>query len=163
MSNEASPGRKVIVSCAVTGSIHVPSLSPFLPITPEQIAESAVEAGEAGAAILHLHARDPETGRPSPDPDLFAKFLPAIKARTDGVINITTGGGHGMTVEERTRAARRFQPELCSLNMGSMNFGLFPMIDRIGTFNHAWEHEYLDDSRDFIFRNTFKDIEIDRA
>jgi uncharacterized protein (DUF849 family) len=151
--------RKVIVSCAITGSIHVPSLSPHLPITPEQIAASAVEAGAAGAAILHLHARDPETGQPSPDPDLFGRFLPAITAQSDSVVNITTGGGHGMTVEERTLAARRFQPELCSLNMGSMNFGLFPMIDRIGVFQHDWERGYLERSRDFIFRNTFQDIE----
>jgi uncharacterized protein (DUF849 family) len=150
---------KVIVSCAVTGSIHVPSQTPHLPITPEQIAEGAVGAAEAGAAIVHLHARDPETGRPTPDPDVFGQFLPAIKARSDVVINITTGGGHGMTLDERTRAARVFQPELCSLNMGSMNFGLFPLAERIGQFQHAWEPEYLEMTRDFIFRNTFKDVE----
>jgi uncharacterized protein (DUF849 family) len=150
---------KVIISCAVTGSIHVPSQSPHLPLTPGQIAESAIGAAEAGAAIVHLHARDPETGRPTPDPDVFARFLPQIKENSDVVINITTGGGHGMTVEERTRAANRFEPELCSLNMGSMNFGLFPVLDRVSTFQHAWEPEYLEMTRDFIFRNTYKDIE----
>jgi uncharacterized protein (DUF849 family) len=150
---------KVIISCAVTGSIHVPSQSPHLPLTPPQIAESAIGAAEAGAAIVHLHARDPETGRPTPDPDVFARFLPQIKENSNVVINITTGGGHGMTVEERTRAANRFEPELCSLNMGSMNFGLFPLLDRVSTFEHAWEPEYLEMTRDFIFRNTYKDIE----
>src|SRR5262245_59586705 len=150
---------KVIVSCAVTGSIHVPSQSRYLPITPEQIAESAIEAANAGAAIVHLHARDPENGRPTPDPDVFAQFLPEIRAGCDEVINITTGGGHGMTVEERTRAARTFKPELCSLNMGSMNFWLFPVLDRVSAFEHPWEPEYLEMTRDFIFRNTYKDIE----
>jgi uncharacterized protein (DUF849 family) len=150
---------KVIVSCAVTGSIHVPSQTPHLPITPQQIADDAVAAAEAGAAILHLHARDPENGRPTPDPEVFAQFLPEIASRCDAVINITTGGGHGMTVDERTQAARRFEPELCSLNMGSMNFGLFPVLDRISEFQHEWEPEYLEMTRDFIFRNTFADIE----
>jgi uncharacterized protein (DUF849 family) len=150
---------KVIVSCAVTGSIHIPSQSPYLPITPGQISEQAIGAAEAGAAIVHLHARDPENGRPTPDPAVFAQFLPAIKARCDVVINITTGGGQGMTVEERTRAAQTFKPELCSLNMGSMNFGLFPVLDRVRQFAHAWEPEYLEMTRDSIFRNTFEDIE----
>jgi 3,5-dioxohexanoate:acetyl-CoA acetone transferase len=150
---------KVIISCAVTGSIHVPSQTPYLPITPAEIAQGAIGAAEAGAAIVHLHARDPETGRPTPDPDVFAQFLPEIRERTDVVINITTGGGHGMTVEERTRAGRRFKPELCSLNMGSMNFGLFPVLDRISEFTHQWEPEYLEMTRDFIFRNTYADIE----
>jgi uncharacterized protein (DUF849 family) len=150
---------KVIVSCAVTGSIHVPSQTPHLPITPAQIAENAVGAAEAGAAIVHLHARDPETGRPTPDPEVFAEFLSDIAARCNVVINITTGGGHGMTVEERTQAARRFKPELCSLNMGSMNFGLFPVLDRVSEFEHPWEREYLENSRDFIFRNTYADVE----
>jgi uncharacterized protein (DUF849 family) len=150
---------KVIISCAVTGSIHIPSQTPHLPITPEQIADDAVGAAEAGAAVVHLHARDPETGRPTPDPDLFARFLPEIAGRSDVVVNITTGGGHGMTVEERTRAARTFEPELCSLNMGSMNFGLFPVADRVKEFKHQWEPEYLEMTRDFIFRNTYKDIE----
>ena len=150
---------KLIVSCAVTGSIHVPSQTPHLPITPEQIADAAIGAAQAGAAIVHLHARDPATGRPTPDPEVFGQFLPTIKARSDVVINITTGGGHGMTLEERTRAARVFEPELCSLNMGSMNFGLFPVAERIAEFRHPWEPEYLEMTRDFIFRNTFKDVE----
>ena len=154
----ARPG-KVIVTCAITGSIHVPSQTPHLPITPEEIADAAVGAADAGAAIVHLHARDPATGRPTPDPEVFAQFLPAIAARSDVVINITTGGGHGMTLEERTRAARAFKPELCSLNMGSMNFGLFPLLDRIAEFRHPWEPEYLAMTRDFIFRNTYEDIE----
>ena len=149
----------MIVSCAVTGSIHVPSQTPHLPITPAQIAENAVGAAEAGAAIVHLHARDPETGRPTPDPEVFGEFLPEIAARCNAVINITTGGGHGMTVEERTQAARTFKPELCSLNMGSMNFGLFPVLDRVSEFEHPWEREYLENSRDFIFRNTYADVE----
>lgn len=149
----------VIVSCAVTGAIHVPSLTPHLPVTPEQIAEQAVAAAEAGAAILHLHARDPETGQPTPDPDVFERFIPAIAERCDAVINVTTGGGHGMSLDERLAAARRFQPELCSLNMGSMNFGIFGMLDRVEHFQHAWEPEYLEMTRDYIFRNTFADIE----
>jgi uncharacterized protein (DUF849 family) len=152
-------GGPVIVSCAVTGSIHVPTQTPHLPITPQHIADDAVGAAAAGAAILHLHARDPVTGSPTPDPAVFAEFLPQIRARCDAVINITTGGGHGMTVEERTLAARTFKPELCSLNMGSMNFGLFPVLDRIRKFQHDWEPEYLAMTRDFIFRNTFQDME----
>jgi len=151
--------QKVIVSCAVTGSIHVPSQSPHLPITPDQIAEQAIGAAEAGAAIVHLHARDPQTGKPTPDPDVFAQFLPRIRAGCDAVINITTGGGHGMSLEERTAAATRFKPELCSLNMGSMNFGIFPMAASIKDFRHEWEPGYLEMTRDYIFRNTFKDIE----
>ena len=154
-----STSNKVIISCAITGAIHVPSLTPHLPVTPSQIAENAIGAAEAGAAIVHLHARDPEDGRPTPDPEVFSRFLPEIRAASDVVINITTGGGHGMSLEERTAAARRFQPELCSLNMGSMNFGLFPMLDRIGDFRYEWEPEYLEMTRDFIFKNTFKDIE----
>jgi uncharacterized protein (DUF849 family) len=155
----AAKQQSVIVSCAVTGAIHVPSSSPYLPITPEQIAENAIGAAEAGAAILHLHARDPQDGRPTPDPDVFAQFLPRIAQSTDAVINITTGGGHGMTLDERLAAARRFQPELCSLNMGSMNFGIFGMLDSIERFQHDWEPEYLEMTRDYIFRNTFKDLE----
>jgi uncharacterized protein (DUF849 family) len=153
------PTRKVIVSCAITGSIHVPSQSDHLPVTPSQIAEQAIGAAEAGATILHLHARDPETGRPSPDPDVFAQFLPEIRSRCDAVINITTGGGHGMSLEERTAAARRFSPELCSLNMGSMNFAIFGMAAGIKEFKNEWEPQYLEMTRDYIFRNTFKDIE----
>jgi uncharacterized protein (DUF849 family) len=128
-------------------------------VTPSQIAEQAIGAAEAGATILHLHARDPETGRPSPDPDVFAQFLPEIRSGCDAVINITTGGGHGMSLDERTAAARRFSPELCSLNMGSMNFGLFPVLGRVSEFEHPWEREYLENSRDFIFRNTYADVE----
>lgn len=150
---------KVIITCAVTGSIHVPTMSPYLPVTPDEIAASAVEAAEAGAAILHLHARDPANGRPSSDPDLFMQFLPKIRAGTDAVVNITTGGGHGMTLDERLAAATRAQPEMCSLNMGSMNFGLFPIQDKIKEFKHDWEPKYLEMTRDFIFKNTFADIE----
>src|SRR5215212_6662910 len=155
----ASASNKVIISCAITGAIHVPSLTPHLPITPSEITENAIGAAEAGAAVVHLHARDPEDGRPTPDPEVFARFLPEIGASSDVIINITTGGGHGMSLEERTAAARHFQPELCSLNMGSMNFGLFPMLGRVEGFRHEWEHDYLEMTRDFIFKNTFKDIE----
>ena len=151
--------RKAIVSCAVTGAIHVPSLTPHLPITPEQIAEQAIGAAEAGAAILHLHARDPKDGRPTPDPDVYAQFLPKIHAGTDAVINITTGGGLGMSLDERLAAVRRFNPELCSLNMGSFNFGIFPMAAGISDFKHDWEKPYLENTTDFIFKNTFADIE----
>lgn len=150
---------KVIVSCAVTGAIHVPSQSDALPVTPEQIADQAVGAAQAGAAILHLHARNPQTGAPTHDPDVFAEFLPEIRSRCDAVINITTGGGHGMSLEERTAAAARFAPELCSMNMGSMNFGIFPMAQGISSFKHEWEPRYLEMTRDYIFRNTFGDIE----
>jgi uncharacterized protein (DUF849 family) len=151
--------RKAIVSCAVTGAIHVPSLTPHLPITPEQIAEQAIGAAEAGAAILHLHARQPETGRPTPDPDVYARFLPEIHDSTDAVVNITTGGGLGMSLDDRLAAVRRFDPELCSLNMGSFNFGIFPMAAGISQFKYEWEHPYLEMTRDFIFKNTFIDIE----
>jgi uncharacterized protein (DUF849 family) len=151
--------RKVIITCAVTGSIHTPSMSPYLPITPEQVAEGAIGAAEAGAAIVHLHARDPYDGRPTPDPEIFFEFLPRIKSACNAVINITTGGGHGMTVQERLAAALQAKPEMASLNMGSMNFGLFPMLERGRQWKHDWEPAYLEASRDFIFRNTFKDIE----
>jgi len=134
-------------------------MSPYLPVTPNQIASQAIEAAEAGAAILHLHARDPASGRPTPDPDVFMQFLPLIKQSTDAVINITTGGGQGMSIDERLAAALRASPEVCSLNMGSMNFGMYPMLERYKTFQHAWEASYLESSRDWIFRNTFKDIE----
>jgi uncharacterized protein (DUF849 family) len=151
--------RKVIITCAVTGSIHTPSMSPHLPITPGEIAEGAIAAAEAGATILHLHARDPQDGRPTPDPAVFMEFLPRIKQSTDAVVNITTGGGHGMTVEERLAAPMRAQPEMCSLNMGSMNFGLYPALDRFKEWKYDWEPQFLESTRDFIFRNTFKDIE----
>jgi uncharacterized protein (DUF849 family) len=150
---------KVIISCAITGSIHTPTMTPHLPITADQIAENAIGAAEAGAAIVHLHARDQKTGRPTPDPEAFMAFLPRIKQASKVVVNITTGGGHGMTLEERIAAARRAEPEMCSLNMGSMNFGLYPMLSRYDRWQHDWEPQYLENSRDFIFRNTYKDIE----
>ena len=151
--------RKVIITCASTGSIHTPSMSPYLPLTPEDIADQSIAAAEAGAAILHLHARDPKDGRPTPDPDVFMQFLRPIRDRCDAVINITTGGGHGMSLDERLAAPLRIRPEMTSLNMGSMNFGLFPMLDRYDEFRYEWERAHLENSRDFIFRNTFKDIE----
>jgi uncharacterized protein (DUF849 family) len=150
---------KVIISCAVTGAIHTPSMSPYLPVTPEEIATSAIEAAEAGAAILHLHARDPVTGKPDQTPAAFAPFLAEIAERTDAVINLTSGGSPFMKIEERIQPSVVFQPELASLNMGSMNFGLFPMLERYKSFQHSWEREALENSRDLIFRNTFKDIE----
>jgi uncharacterized protein (DUF849 family) len=149
----------VIVTCAVTGAIHTPSMSPYLPITPEQIADQAIAAARAGAAIVHLHARDPIDGRPTGDPALFLEFLPAIRAACDVVVNITTGGGQNMSVEDRIACALACRPEMCSLNMGSMNFGLFPALARHTRFEHAWEPPYLEASRGFIFRNTFADIE----
>ncbi|WP_366556295.1 3-keto-5-aminohexanoate cleavage protein [Aquibaculum sediminis] len=152
-------GRKVIITCAVTGSIHTPTMTPHLPITPDEIATEAVAAAEAGASILHLHARDPKDGKPTPDPAVFMEFLPRIKQSTDAVVNITTGGGHGMSLEERLAAPLKASPEMCSLNMGSMNFGLFPLLDKYPSFQHEWERKHLENSRDFIFRNTFKDIE----
>lgn len=159
MSKERSRRQKVIITCAITGAIHTPSMSKYLPVTPEEIADSAIGAAEAGAAILHLHARDPETGRPDQTPEAFGRFLSRIKQRTGAVINLTTGGAPYMTVEERVQPAARFQPEIASLNMGSMNFGLFPMLDRFKEFQHPWEREVLENSRDLIFRNTFCDIE----
>ena len=149
---------KVIVSCAITGSIHTPSMSPYLPVTPEQIAEHAIGAAEAGAAIVHLHARRPEDGKPLQDPNLFRQFLPKIKAASDVVINISTGGAPTMGVEERLQPALQLKPEVASLNMGSMNFGLYEMLGRYKKFQHAWEEAYLAGSMDLIFRNTFKDI-----
>jgi len=155
----AAHPRKVIITCAVTGAIHTPSMSPYLPVTPDEIAEAALGAAEAGAAILHLHARDPGNGRPTQDPDVFARFLPRIKAGCDAVINITTGGSPHMTVAERLQPALRFRPEVASLNMGSMNFGLYPMLDRFREFRHDWEREHLEKSRDLVFKNTYSDIE----
>ena len=151
--------KKVIITCAITGGIHTPTMSPYLPITPDQIAEQAVAAAAAGAAILHLHARDPIDGRPTPDPAVFTRFLPRIKQSTDAVINITTGGGLTMTVEERLAAPLLAAPEMCSLNMGSMNFALHPLADRYKDWQHPWEEPYLRGTKDFIFRNTFGDIE----
>ncbi|MDM0040708.1 3-keto-5-aminohexanoate cleavage protein [Variovorax sp. J22G21] len=150
---------KVIITCAVTGAIHTPSMSRHLPVTPEEIIEASVGAAQAGAAIIHLHARDPVTGKPDQSPDAFARFLPQIKARTDAVLNVTSGGSPYMTIEERIQPSMRFAPEVASLNMGSMNFALFPMLARFKKFKHAWEREALEASRDLIFRNTFRDIE----
>ncbi len=149
---------KVIISAAITGSIHTPTMSPHLPITPDQIAEHAIGAAKAGAAILHLHARDPIDGRPTPDPAVFMQFLPRIKNACDAVINITTGGGQMMSVDQRLVGPLMAKPEMCSLNMGSMNFALFPLAERYPTFKHAWEEPFLRGTDDFIFRNTFKDI-----
>ena len=150
---------KVIITCAVTGSIHTPSMSPYLPVTPEEIADAAVGAAEAGAAVVHLHARDPLSGKPDQSPEAFGKFLPRIKQRTNAVVNLTTGGAPYMTVAERARPAAVFRPEVASLNMGSMNFGLFPMLNRFKEFKHDWEKPALEASRDLVFRNSFKDIE----
>jgi uncharacterized protein (DUF849 family) len=151
--------KKVIITCAITGSIHTPSMSPFLPITADEIADSAIGAAEAGAAIVHLHARNPETGRPDQSPDAFGRFLSRIKQRSNVVINLTSGGAPSMTVQERVSPAHYFKPEVASLNMGSMNFGLFPMLNRYKEFKHDWERGYLEGTRDLVFRNTFKDIE----
>jgi uncharacterized protein (DUF849 family) len=151
--------RKVIITCAVTGSIHTPSMSPHLPITAEEVADAAIGAVEAGAAIVHLHARDPKDGRPDQSPDAFAPFLKVIKQRSGCVVNITTGGAATMTIEERVRPAAIFKPEVASLNMGTMNFGLYPMLDRFKTFAHSWEKPYLEATRERFFKNTFADIE----
>ncbi|MFL5224285.1 MAG: 3-keto-5-aminohexanoate cleavage protein [Microvirga sp.] len=151
--------RKVIITCAVTGAIHTPSMSPHLPITPEEIADAAIGAAEAGAAVVHLHARRPSDGLPDQDPKAFAPFLRVIKQRSNCIINITTGGAPTMSIEERLRPAHHFAPEVASLNMGSMNFGLYPMLARFKEFKHAWERPYLEGSRDRIFKNTFADIE----
>jgi len=151
--------RKVIITCAVTGSIHTPSMSPHLPVTAEEIADAAIGAAEAGAAIVHLHARDPETGRPDQSPEAFERFLPVIKQRSGVVVNLTTGGAPTMTVEERVRPAATLKPEVASLNMGSMNFGLFPMLNRFKEFKHDWERQHLEGSRGLVFKNTYADIE----
>jgi uncharacterized protein (DUF849 family) len=150
--------RKAIISCAVTGAIHTPSMSDALPVTPQEIADQSIDAAAAGAAIVHLHARVPETGEPTGDPDVFARFLPIIKQRTDAIVNITTGGSPKMSVADRLKGAVRFQPEMCSLNMGSMNFAMFPAARRDMAWKHGWEKPYLIESEDFIFRNTFRDI-----
>src|SRR5207249_8522037 len=149
---------KVIITCAVTGAIHTPTMSPHLPVTPEEIAEGAIGAAQAGAAVVHLHAREPADGRPTQDPKMFMRFLPAIKAASNVVINITTGGAPTMSVEERLQPALQLKPEVASLNMGSMNFGLYEMLARYKEFKHAWEKPYLEGSADRIFKNTFKDI-----
>ena len=150
---------KVIITCAVTGAIHTPSMSPYLPVTAEEIADAAIGAAEAGAAIVHLHARDPVTGRPDQSPAAFRPFLDVIKQRSNCVVNITTGGAPGMVLEERLAPCATYKPEVASLNMGSMNFGLFPMLNRFNEFRHDWERPALEGSRDRVFKNTFADIE----
>ena len=150
--------RKVIITCAVTGAIHTPSMSPYLPVTPDEIIDAAVGAAEAGAALVHLHARNPRTGQPDQSPEAFEPFLKVIKQRSNCVINITTGGAPTMLVEERLKPCAHFKPEVASLNMGSMNFGLYPMLNRFKEFKHDWERPYLEGSDDRVFKNTFKDI-----
>ncbi|MBP6019938.1 MAG: 3-keto-5-aminohexanoate cleavage protein [Burkholderiaceae bacterium] len=150
---------KIIISCAVTGAIHTPSMSPHLPITAEEIAQSAIEAAEAGAAIIHLHARDPITGKPDQRPEAFEPFLKTIKQHSNAVVNLTTGGSPYMTVQERMQPAKVLKPEIASMNMGTMNFGLFPMLERYKEFKHDWERAYLEGSKDLIFRNTYGDLE----
>lgn len=149
---------KIIISCAITGSIHTPTMSEYLPITAEEIAESALGAAEAGAAIVHLHARNPQDGRPDQSPEAFEPFLRVIKQSSNVVVNLTTGGSPYMSVEERIRPASVWKPEVASLNMGSMNFGLFPMLKRYKNFKHDWEPQMLENSKDLVFRNSFKDI-----
>jgi uncharacterized protein (DUF849 family) len=155
----ASTPRKVIITCAVTGSIHTPSMSPHLPVTAEEIADAAIGAAEAGAAVIHLHARKPGTGEPDQSLEAFRPFLGVIKQRVDAVLNITTGGASTMTIEERLQPALHFKPEVASLNMGTMNFGLYPMLNRFKEFKHGWERPYLEGTKSRIFRNTFEDIE----
>ncbi|MFC5421822.1 3-keto-5-aminohexanoate cleavage protein [Bosea eneae] len=150
--------RKVIITCAVTGAIHTPSMSPYLPVTPDEIIDAAVGAAEAGAALVHVHARNPKTGQPDQSPEAFEPFLKVIKQRSNCVINITTGGAPTMLVEERLKPCAHFKPEVASLNMGSMNFGLYPMLNRFKEFKHDWEQPYLEGSDDRVFKNTFKDI-----
>jgi uncharacterized protein (DUF849 family) len=159
MAKKPSSNNKVIITCAVTGGIHTPTMSEYLPVTPNEIAEQAIAAAEAGASILHLHARDPNDGRPTPDPKVFMQFLPRIKQSTDAVVNITTGGGLQMTVEERLAAPLAASPEMCSLNMGSMNFAIHGLADRYKDWKHPWEEGYLRATKGGIFRNTFDDIE----
>ena len=151
--------QKVIISCAITGAIHTPSMSDALPITPEEIARASIEAAEAGAAIIHLHARDPVTGEPTPDPAVFMRFLPVIKQSTDAVLNITTGGGLKMSLADRLEAPLMAKPEMCSLNMGSMNFNISRAAEKITQWKHEWEKPYLEGTVNHIFRNTFQDIE----
>jgi len=150
--------RKVIVTCAITGAIHTPTMSPYLPVTPDDIADSAIGAARAGAAVVHLHARDPRDGRPTQDPALFRQFLPKIRAACDVVVNVTTGGSQTMTVEERMQPALQLEPELASLNMGTMNFGLYEMLPRQKSWTHEWEPRYLAGSEAGMFKNTLKDI-----
>ena len=152
--------RKIIITCAVTGSIHTPTMSPYLPVTPAEIADASIAAAKAGAAIIHLHARHPQTGQPSADPDHFMQFLPRIRAECDAVINISTGGSSLMSLDERLAPARLARPEMCSLNMGTMNFGIFPLQERYSEWKHAWEPRLLDATRRVPFKNSFEDIEM---
>ncbi|RYY14718.1 MAG: 3-keto-5-aminohexanoate cleavage protein, partial [Alphaproteobacteria bacterium] len=152
-----SSNRKVIISCAITGSTHTPSMSDYLPLTPEQIAAHSIEAAQAGAAIIHLHARHPADGRPTPDPEIYRQFVPAIAAATDAVVNITTGGSTQMTIAERLAYPLQAGPEMCSLNMGSMNFSIHGVASRIPNWKHEWEKPYLEGMEDRVFKNTFKD------
>jgi uncharacterized protein (DUF849 family) len=154
----SAPQGKVIITCAVTGSIHTPTMSPHLPIGPQEVAKAAIGAAAAGAAIVHLHARNPQDGSPSQDPDLFHEFLPQIAVACDAVINLTTGGAATMTIEDRLRPALELKPEVASLNMGSMNFGLYEMLKRYKDFKYDWEKPYLEGSDDRIFKNSFRDI-----
>ena len=151
--------RSVIITCAPTGGIHTPTMSPHLPVTPDEIADASIEAAQAGAAVIHLHARNPETGQPDPRPELFEEFMPKISASCDAVLNVSTGGGLGMTREERLRAAVSTSPEMASLNVGSLNFGIFPMLDKYSEWKHEWEPQFLEMTRDFVFKNSFADIE----
>ena len=150
--------KKVIITCAITGAVHTPSMSPYLPKTPDEIAQAAIDASKAGASVVHLHARDPDNGKPSQDPELFRQFLPRIASECDAIINITSGGAPTMTVEERLQPALVFEPEIVSLNMGTMNFGLYEMLNRFKDFKYDWEEPYLKNSDANIFRNTFRDI-----
>jgi uncharacterized protein (DUF849 family) len=151
--------KSVIITCAPTGGIHTPTMSPHLPVTPEEIAQASIEAAQAGAAIIHLHARNPETGQPDPRPELFQDFMSRIATGSEAVMNVSTGGGLGMTREERLRAAVATSPEMASLNVGSLNFGIFPMLEKYSEWKHDWEPEFLEMTRDFIFKNTFADLE----
>jgi uncharacterized protein (DUF849 family) len=151
--------RPVIVTCAITGSIHTPSQSPYLPLTPQQIIDESIAAAEAGAAVLHLHARDPVDGRPSADPEIFMQFLPQIRARTNAIINITTGGGPGMSLDERLEAPERVSPEMTSLNLGTMNFAGFMALEKLPKLEHKWEEDYRKIARTHVFKNTFEDID----
>jgi uncharacterized protein (DUF849 family) len=155
----AKAGRKVIITCAVTGSVHTPTMTPYLPITPDDIARESIAASEAGASIIHLHARNPKDGSPTPDPNVFMQFLPRIKQNCDSVINITTGGSLGMSMEDRLAAPLRAKPELCSLNMGSMNFGIFHVTDKITEWKYDWEKPYVERTRENVVSNSFAQIE----
>jgi len=158
-NNKSAKKKSIIITCAPTGGVHTPTMSPHLPITPSEIATASIEAAEAGASIIHLHARDPDTGKPDPRPEVFKQFLQIIKQSSDAVVNISTGGGLGMSIDDRLAAALYAKPEMASMNMGSMNFGLFPMLDKYKEFKHEWEQPFLEMTRDFIFPNTFKTIE----